>query len=213
MSFSQRPQKRSIIDGIGDAIYGIRWGLVPMYLLLWIAIIAYNVQFVQEIIEFLFVKSAHFPGFAMKHNDSTHYLLWILGLIDITMIGNLVVMTTVGGYSTFVKEFKLDSIAGKPRWMNGLDSSTLKIKMGMSLIGVTAIHLLKTYMEAADASWDTVAKEVLIHVVFIGTTLALSLNAKLLGGHHVTPMAEPDHSHCEPAGPNATPPAKTILHG
>ncbi len=178
------------ITEIGEIIYGIRWGLIPMYLGLWIAIIAYNVQFFREIIEFLFIWT---PGHMFPHfreNNSTHYLLWILGLIDITMIGNLVVMTTVGGFSTFVKEYDVSKLEGRPRWMNGLDSSTLKIKMGMSLVGVTAIHMLKTFMELDHASWDTVLKEVLIHAVFIGTTLAFAFNAKILHALHVVPAHE-----------------------
>lgn len=168
------PKRYNILEMIGEMIYSIRWGLIPMYLGLWVAIIAYNVHYFQEMIHFM----ANFAA-----NDSTDYLLWILGLIDITMIGNLVVMTTVGGYSTFVKEFDLNHIAGKPRWMNGLDSSTLKIKMGMSLVAVSGIHLLQTFMEPK-ATWDEIYKEVLIHFVFMVTTLAFTINAKLMHSHH-----------------------------
>lgn len=180
------PRRYNILDGIGEAIYSIRWGLIPMYLGLWVAIIAYNVHYFQEMIHFLM---------NFQSNDSTDYLLWILGLIDITMIGNLVVMTTVGGYSTFVKEFELSKIAGKPRWMNGLDSSTLKIKMGMSLVGVSGIHLLKTFMEP-HSTWDEINKEVLIHVVFMFTTLAFTINAKIMHGSH---GHRPEHD--QPAQP------------
>jgi uncharacterized protein (TIGR00645 family) len=182
-----------LITQIGDIIYGIRWGLIPMYVGLWIAIVAYNVQFFREIIDFLFAWS---PGAFLPHlrqNDSTHFLLWVLSLIDITMIANLVVMTTVGGYSTFVKEYDVKNLEGKPRWMNGLDSSSLKIKMGMSLIGVSAIHLLKTFMEAPIVSWDTILKEVLIHGFFIITTLAFTINARLQHSHVVT-SSEPNET-------------------
>jgi uncharacterized protein (TIGR00645 family) len=168
-----------MIDRVGNLIFGIRWGLVPMYLGLWVSIVAYNVQFFREMGEFFFDEHGH-----LRINSSTDYLLWVLNLIDITMIGNLVVMITVGGFSTFVKEFNLKSLQGKPRWMNKLDSSTLKIKMGMSLVGVSAIYLLKTFMESGTTSWDTIGKVVLIHVVFIFTTIAFSINARLLHGHH-----------------------------
>jgi uncharacterized protein (TIGR00645 family) len=186
------------ITEIGEAIYGIRWGLIPMYLGLWIGMIAYNIQFFREVLEFMFVwpKGASYP--LLRENDSTHFLLWILSLIDITMIANLVVMTTVGGFSTFVKEYDFDHLVGRPRWMNGLDSSTLKIKMGMSLVGVSAIQLLKTFMEAEKTSWDDVLKLVLIHVVFILTTLAFTFNAKLLHGHAPAPSqtaAAPTSGH------------------
>lgn len=194
-----------LIDRIGEAIYAIRYALVPMYVLLWAALIAYNVQFAREIFDFLVVIDP--SGWHVRVNDSTHYLLWILSLIDITMIGNLVVMTTVGGYSTFIKEFDLASLEGKPRWMNGLDSTTLKNKMGMSLIGVSAIHLLKTFMEivekferlyeqagAGHPVWDqawllacSAAIQLIIHLVFIVTTLAFAKNAQLMHGHTAKP--------------------------
>lgn len=173
MQDSATVERKSVIDHVGSVIFSIRWGLVPMYLGLWVAIVAYNVHFFQEMVEFLLNHT---------ENTSAAYLLWILGLIDITMIGNLVVMTTIGGFSTFVKEFNLGKLTGKPRWMNGLDSSTLKIKMGMSLVAVSAIHLLKTFMEAHHASWDQVGKESLIHVIFILTTLAFTWNARMM--HH-----------------------------
>jgi uncharacterized protein (TIGR00645 family) len=189
---NSKPEKNryDIIDNLGEMIYGIRWGLIPMYMGLWVAILAYNVHYFMELFHFLVQWDS--SGIYFKTNNSTDYLLWILGLIDITMIGNLVVMTTVGGYSTFVKEFELTKIAGKPRWMNGLDSSTLKIKMGMSLVGVSGIHLLKTFMEP-HATWDEIWKEALIHVIFMFTTLAFTINARLLHGkhHHV-------HEHTQP---------------
>jgi uncharacterized protein (TIGR00645 family) len=206
-----------IIDRIGEGIYAIRYALVPMYLLLWVAMIAYNIQFAREIFDFLVQHDA--TGWHFGANDATHYLLWILSLIDITMIGNLVVMTTVGGFSTFVKEFDLMKLEGRPRWMNGLDSTTLKNKMGMSLIGVSAIHLLKTFMEIVEKFSEMIEKafhidwatqinaagvalgftvqggllaasavlQIIIHLVFIVTTLAIAKNAMLMHGHTPKP--------------------------
>lgn len=199
------------MDFIGECVYAIRFLLVPMYLLLWLALIAYNVQYAREIFDFLFAPNGA-GGFIWRDNDSTHYLLFILSLIDITMIGNLVVMTTIGGFSTFVKEYRLDELEGRPRWMNGLDSTALKNKMGMSLVGVSAIHLLKTFMEnvekftamtekAFHTDWGTVQNaagvstgylvqgslitantvlQIVIHLVFIVTTLAFARNKMLM---------------------------------
>ena len=213
---SKETQER-LIDTIGEWIYAIRFALVPMYILLWVALIAYNVQYAREIFDFLFVTA---PGFGFRDNDSTHYLLFILSLIDITMIGNLVVMTTIGGFSTFVKEYRLDKLEGRPRWMNGLDSTALKNKMGMSLIGVSAIHLLKTFMENVEKFQDLYKSalkqeqvypaimvltanttiQIIIHLVFILTTLAFAKNAMLMHAHVPKPSihddaAEGEHVH------------------
>lgn len=205
-----------ILDRLGVLIFSSRLGLIPMYVLLWVALIAYNVHYAQELFGFLATYDWSKPfweAVAFKENDSTDYLLWILDLIDMGMIANLVVMITVGGYSTFVKEYKLDSIYGKPRWMNGLDSTALKNKMGMSLIGVSAIHLLKTFMEigqrfhvlleeirqgtAVDPVMQIILQSsgagllIIIHLVFIHTTLSYARNAQLMHSHRPRPMAEP----------------------
>lgn len=166
-----------ILDVLGKIIFSIRWGLVPLYVGLYVAIGAYVYKFGQEIYEMV----AHLPS--MRSED---LLLSVLGLIDITMIGNLIVMTTVGGYLIFVNSRAFDSIADKPRWLNGIDSTTLKIKMGMSLIGVSAIHLLKTFMEASSLSWDQVGKETTIHLVFCLTTLVYVAISKLAQHGHGT---------------------------
>ena len=184
--------KPDSIDMVGRWVYGIRWGLVPMYLGLWVAMVAYNFQFIRELFNFLVETNG--PYWYLKDNTETSYLLWILGLIDITMIGNLVVMTTIGGFSTFVRQYDLSGRFRMPSWLDELDSNTLKIKMGMSLVAVTAIHLLKTFMNIHDVSWDILWKEVLIHVVFMFTTIAFTINAKFMphkSQSHAPVRAEP----------------------
>jgi uncharacterized protein (TIGR00645 family) len=169
-SFSRPPPSPSVLKLLGEIIYAIRWPLVPMYIGMWVAIIGYNVKFFVEIIDFL----------QLHHKTTADYLMWVLGLVDVTMIGNLIVMTTIGGFSTFVREYQLDELDRRPRWMNGLDSSTLKIKMAMSLVAVSAIHLLQTFMDAEHVNWDVVGKQVLIHCVFMITTLIFTFNARLM---------------------------------
>lgn len=168
-----------LIDAVGRLVFSIRWGLVPMYLGLWVAIISYNVFFAMELFHFL-VDTHHKPYWSFVIHNETDYLLWILGLIDMTMIGNLVVMTTIGGFSTFVRAFDTTGRFRMPYWLVGLDSNTLKIKMGMSLVGVSAIHLLRTFMAVESSSWDLVLKASLIHVIFMFTTLAFTINARLM---------------------------------
>ena len=180
-----------LIDTVGRLVFSIRWGLVPMYLGLWIAMISYNIHFFLELMGFLVKFSPVFPFVNFPHNGGNEYLLWILGLIDITMIGNLVVMTTIGGFSTFVRAFDTTGRFRMPHWLVGLDSNTLKIKMGMSLVAVSAIHLLKTFMDSHHhAEWDVVLQQVLIHVVFIFTTIAFTMNARLMPHKVQVPMQE-----------------------
>jgi uncharacterized protein (TIGR00645 family) len=155
----------NLVDAIGEMIFSIRWGLVPMYLLMWVAVVSYVLWFGQEIFSFWFALYDDAPHqFAvgpwhphfLLHNGED-FIVWSLGLIDASMVANLIVMTTVGGYSTFVKEFDIKALNGRPRWMNRLDSSTLKIKMAVSLIGITAILILRTSMGKCSAAISTIS--------------------------------------------------------
>jgi uncharacterized protein (TIGR00645 family) len=192
-------ETKSLVERIGETIFAIRWGLAPMYVGLWIAVVAYNIQFFREIFDFtLGFQNGHL---IFKQVDSEMFLMWVLGLIDITMVANLVVMIVIGGYSTFVKEFDLKRLEGKPRWMNKLDSNVLKIKMSMSLIGISAIQLLRTFMQISNQLNDmithnlhdlvmaeiisiNVGLQVGVHLVFIVTTLGFTYNARLLHSHN-----------------------------
>jgi uncharacterized protein (TIGR00645 family) len=178
------------VDFAGKLIYNSRLGLVPMYLMFLLVIALYGVQLVQDIVFYAFTHDHHFNIFAIFQHDGPERLLFVLSLIDAVMIGELMVMVTVGGFNTFVKEYKFSELGGKPRWMNGLDSSTLKIKMSMSLVAVTAIHLLKTFMEVGnpaahhEVTWNTLGMEMAIHAMFIGTTVFIAWVANMLHAHH-----------------------------
>jgi uncharacterized protein (TIGR00645 family) len=173
--------KEKIVDGIASAIFNIRWGNVIFNFGLFGAIIAYVYKFGQEVFE-LFTN--------LPHMSEQEVLLNVLGQIDVTMVASLVTIIALGGYVIFVDEHAFDHIKNKPRWMHDINSTTLKIKMGMSLIGVSSIHLLKTFMEISHgATWDQIWKEVLIHLVFCVTTLSYVAIDKL------THPAHPKESH------------------
>ena len=164
------------IKQLGQVIFSIRWGLVPLYIGLYVAIIAYNVKFLQEV----WFLVTHLVD--MSQED---LLLMVLGLIDITMVANLIVMTTIGGYNIFVNEFDLTHLSHKPRWLHNIDSTSEKIKMGMSLIGVSAIHLLKTFMQAESIGWSQVLKESLIITIFVGITYGFAMIGEKMHKVHV----------------------------
>ena len=160
-----------------------------MYLGMYTAMLVYLFQFLAEIWHMI----AQWHDHGLKSNE---VLLWALALIDASMIGNLLVMTTIGGYTIFVNELDYKNIKDRPRWLNvDFNSTTQKMKMGMSLIGVSAIHMLETFMKSASVSWDEVGKQISIHIVFIITTLAYCLFDKLTHPHHAPESSEHDHGH------------------
>ncbi len=182
---SPAPEKRSrlrfIADGTEHLIYGSRWILAPLYAGLVLAMALYSYKFIEELYH-LFVN--------INHIEESEVMLSLLNLVDITMVGNLVLMIMIGGYSIFVRKIEFIKVENRPQWLNQINSGTLKVKMGMSLIGVSSIHLLKAFINAEKMEWKTVSILITIHTLFIISTLALGLTDKML---HPTPPPNGDH--------------------
>lgn len=120
-------------------IFSSRWLQLPLYLGLMVAQIAYV---------FLFLKEVwHLIVGAMKFGEQ-EIMLIVLGLIDVVMISNLLVMVIVGGYETFVSRLRLEGHPDQPEWLSHVNASVLKVKLAMAIIGISSIHLLKTFIEA-----------------------------------------------------------------
>ena len=119
--------------------FSSRWLQLPLYLGLIVA---------QGVYVFLFVKELwHLILEAPNLNEQTIMLI-VLGLIDVVMISNLLVMVIVGGYETFVSRLNLEGHPDQPEWLSHVNASVLKVKLAMAIIGISSIHLLKTFIEA-----------------------------------------------------------------
>lgn len=146
-------------------LYKSRWMLSLMYIGLTVAMGAYTLRFFIELLH----ACVHFSS--MTEED---LLINTLGLVDITMIANLIYVIMLGGYSIFVREIQTDVLKDKPKWLNNINSGTLKIKMGVSLIGVSSIHLLKVFINSSHWDWSDLGKMMSIHGLFIVSTIALA---------------------------------------
>ncbi|MBK8188337.1 MAG: TIGR00645 family protein [Cellvibrio sp.] len=120
-------------------IFSSRWLQLPLYLGLIVAQCAYVFLFVSELIHL--VKDVR----SLSEQD---IMLIVLGLIDVVMISNLLVMVIVGGYETFVSRLRLDGHPDQPEWLSHVNATVLKVKLAMAIIGISSIHLLKTFIEA-----------------------------------------------------------------
>jgi uncharacterized protein (TIGR00645 family) len=120
-------------------IFSSRWLQLPLYLGLIVA---------QGVYVFLFLKEL----WHLIHDANTlseqGIMLIVLGLIDVVMISNLLVMVIVGGYETFVSRMNLDGHPDQPEWLSHVNASVLKVKLAMAIIGISSIHLLKSFIEA-----------------------------------------------------------------
>ena len=173
-------------------IFSSRWLQLPLYLGLIVAQGIYVILFVKELWH-LFSHSFDFT--------EQQIMLAVLGLIDVVMISNLLVMVTVGGYETFVSRLNLRGHPDEPEWLSHVNASVLKIKLAMAIIGISSIHLLRTFIEAGalgssragnytetGVMWQTI-----IHTVFILSAIGIayvdrlsqeSVEAAKLGNGH-----------------------------
>lgn len=174
-----------IRKNISNIIFMGRWLQLPLYLGLILILAAYVYRFIGE----LFSLIIHLNGF-----DDTHIMLGVLDLIDVVMIANLLIMVVMGGYETFVSHLDLGSHPDNPEWLDHLDAGAMKIKLALSLIGISSIHLLRTFIDPTKLSNFSVMWQVIIHLTLIISALAIAWANRMLGQtHHVLPVAEVPH--------------------
>lgn len=104
-------------------------------------------------------------------------MLGILTLVDIAMVANLLVMVIIGGYSTFVSKIEISS-EDRPEWLEKVSAGTLKVKLAASLVGVSGIHLLQTFINIDNKTFDAVMWQIIIHVVFVLSAIGLAIIEK-----------------------------------
>jgi uncharacterized protein (TIGR00645 family) len=121
---------------------------------------------------------AHIAEAPAKLTETT-IMLVVLGLIDVVMISNLLVMVIIGGYETFVSRMNLDSHPDQPEWLSHVNASVLKTKLAMAIIGISSIHLLKTFINASVYDVKTLVAQTVIHVVFLLSALAISYTDRI----------------------------------
>ncbi|MBM3620197.1 MAG: TIGR00645 family protein [Alphaproteobacteria bacterium] len=153
-------------------IFSSRWLQLPLYLGLIVA---------QCVYVFLFIKELwHLVATAMKITEQ-EIMLIVLGLIDVVMISNLLIMVIVGGYETFVSRMRLEGHPDQPEWLSHVNASVLKIKLAMAIIGISSIHLLRTFIEAgaiggpkANFTESAVMWQTIIHLTFIVSAIGIA---------------------------------------
>ncbi|NLB47704.1 MAG: TIGR00645 family protein [Microbacteriaceae bacterium] len=174
-------------------IFASRWLQAPLYLGLIIAQAVYVVLFFVEM--WHLIENAIFLG----RFSETDVMLSVLALIDIVMIANLLIMVIIGGYETFVSKIRVQGHHDEPEWLSHVNTNLLKVKLAVSIISISSIHLLKTFIEVGRMndglvlgsdgqvlySYDGVLWEVLIHLAFIVSALALAWIDRMSHSNHL----------------------------
>ncbi len=185
-------------------IFASRWLQLPLYLGLILAQCVYVVHFWVELVHLLqaafgdshavqiLVQSIGYhpgpdatgtPMNELSSLNETLIMLVVLGLIDVVMISNLLVMVIIGGYETFVSRLDLDGHRDQPEWLDHVNASVLKVKLGTAIIGISSIHLLRTFINASAYEPQVLMWQTLIHLAFLLSALALAYVDRLLPQH------------------------------
>ncbi len=161
-----------------NILFGSRWLQLPLYLGLIVAQAVYVYFFGLELVH-LVGKAAHLV--------EADIMLIVLGLIDVVMISNLLIMVIVGGYETFVSRLNLEGHPDEPDWLSHVNANLLKVKLATAIIGISSIHLLKTFINAENLSDKVLIAQTVIHMTFVFSAVAIAYIDKL--------MTRPDVGH------------------
>jgi len=201
---SPSPQATVKLRPLPNFIFASRWLQLPLYLGLILAQGVYVFHFWVELVHLIeaafgsqtalvaLVKSIGYQlpvikdaagvitGYEPPQLNETVIMLVVLALIDVVMISNLLIMVIVGGYETFVSRMNLENHPDNPEWLSHVNASVLKVKLGMAIIGISSIHLLKTFINAANYSEHVLMWQTLIHIAFLLSAIAIAYTDKLV---------------------------------
>jgi uncharacterized protein (TIGR00645 family) len=162
-------------------IFLTRWLQAPLYIGLIVAQAVYAWQFWEELIHLIKVMVS------AQSVTETELMLVVLGLIDTVMISNLLVMVIVGGWETFVSRMGLEGHPDEPEWLSHVNAGVLKVKLATAIIGISSIHLLKTFINAPHLTDKVLLWQTLIHLTFVVSALAIAYTEKILKSAHEAP--------------------------
>ena len=178
-------------------IFASRWLQLPLYLGLIAAQCVYVYHFWIELVHLLeavfgnqtalqsLVTSIGYKSdVQITSLNETNIMLVVLGLIDVVMISNLLIMVIIGGYETFVSRMNLEDHPDQPEWLDHVNASVLKVKLATAIIGISSIHLLKTFFNAENYEVKVLMWQTIIHVVFLFSALAISMTDRLMAPAH-----------------------------
>ena len=191
----QSKAEKSRLNALPSIIFASRWLQLPLYLGLIVAQCVYVFHFWVELthlIEAVFGSEAALQklitGIGYKQTaqitslNETVIMLVVLALIDVVMISNLLIMVIVGGYETFVSRMNLEGHPDQPEWLSHVNASVLKVKLATAIIGISSIHLLKTFINADNYSDRVLLAQTAIHIAFLFSALAIAYTDKIMSG-------------------------------
>jgi uncharacterized protein (TIGR00645 family) len=197
MPDTHHPSDVKKLTPLNRIIFASRWLQMPLYLGLILAQCVYVFHFwvelkdligavmgneasLKHILDAVTVPNGPRPD---KLTEAT-IMLVVLGLIDVVMISNLLIMVIVGGYETFVSRMNLEGHPDQPEWLSHVNASVLKTKLAMAIIGISSIHLLKTFINASAYDPKVLISQTAIHIVFLLSAMAIAYTDRIVTNTH-----------------------------
>ncbi len=187
------PNVQSKLLPLPNLIFASRWLQLPLYLGLILAQGVYVFHFWVELVHLIeaafgdqaaLAKLVGSIGYKSDVQvtalNETIIMLVVLALIDVVMISNLLIMVIVGGYETFVSRLNLEGHPDQPEWLSHVNASVLKVKLATAIIGISSIHLLKTFINAANYDEKVLIWQTVIHIAFLFSALAIAMADRLM---------------------------------
>ena len=196
MSLPKNPATPSPMRPLPSLIFASRWLQLPLYLGLILAQAVYVFHFWVELVHLIeaafgntaalkqLVSSIGYKSdFEVTALNETIIMLVVLALIDVVMISNLLIMVIVGGYETFVSRLHLEDLPDQPEWLSHVNASVLKVKLATAIIGISSIHLLKTFINADNYTDRVLIAQTVIHIAFLFSAMAIAYTDKLMASN------------------------------
>jgi len=174
-------------------IFASRWLQLPLYIGLILAQGVYVYHFWIELVHLIgaavgdtksitdiFAAVGYKGDASVPRLNETVIMLVVLGLIDVVMVSNLLIMVIVGGYETFVSRMRLEGHPDQPEWLSHVNASVLKVKLATAIIGISSIHLLRTFINASNYDDRTIIAQTAIHLTFLVSALAIAACDRLM---------------------------------
>lgn len=160
-----------ITYSIQRIIFFSRWIQAPLYIGLIVILGVYVYRFLLE----LFVLVGNVHGFS-----DNQIMLRVLDLIDVVMIANLLIMVIIAGYEIFVSKLHLQNHPDQPEWLDEVNAGTMKVKLALALIGISSIHLLRTFIDPSKYTNDAVMWQVIIHLTLVASAVFIAMTNRMM---------------------------------
>jgi uncharacterized protein (TIGR00645 family) len=178
----------------GDAVFAVRWVLYPINLALIVALSLYVVAFLVNDYRFIVHEFTW---------DMESLMVMLLGFVDASMVANLIVMVVQGGHRIFIHRFDIADKSSRPQWLDHIDSGILKVKIALSIAGITLVQILKDFVHIKDVDWTLTSHRIIIHVIALFSALMMALIWRVTHpewAHDGHPAAEEEESHYDQSG-------------